>query len=353
MAQSQFIKDFDARTIVNVGPVDVAPCTCVAKPFTFPEFRSDERWGRGPAAPLWPGPRPERERATLAFEAADLAAHIDESVMRAFEGNPVDAFRIAMVAGAGIGVQIDEANTLSWFVLAATLHADRAAPTLVAYRVLQGIGVAADPVTAAQWFRIGADLGDPNAMIALGLLYATGKGVGLNLSTAVRWWTLAGGHPMAKRLLGDAYACGLGVEQDLKRAVSLYREAPNRFGLSSPGATIQLARMYRDACGVEGDDNEAIRLFTDDASAGNPEAQIELAEMMITVGLPPNQAYAWASFASLRLPRGALRDRAERVRRFAGTRMTADAHRIADELVAATMAVGRPDPALIAQGPEK
>jgi hypothetical protein len=78
-----------------------------------------------------------------------------------------------------------------------------------------------------------------------------------------------------------------------------------------------------------------------------------LAELMMNVGVPPDQAYAWASFAALRLPNGALRDRAEKVRRFAGTRMTADAHRIADELVAATMAVGRPDPALIAQDPGK
>jgi hypothetical protein len=103
-------------------------------------------------------------------------------VTRAFAGSPGDAFRIALVAAAGIGVQIDEANTLSWFVLAAGSGGDRAAPTLVAYRVLQSIGVAADPVTAAQWFRLGADRGDPHAMIALefcvGIVVCDGKGSG-------------------------------------------------------------------------------------------------------------------------------------------------------------------------------
>ena len=113
----------------------------------------------------------------LAFEAADLAAHIDESVMRAFEGNPVDAFRIAMVAGAGIGVQIDEAEYALLVCSGATLRADRAAPTLVAYRVLQGIGVGADPVTAAQWFRMGADLGDPKRDDRVGIAVRDGKGV--------------------------------------------------------------------------------------------------------------------------------------------------------------------------------
>ena len=38
IAQAQLIRDFDSRTIVNVGPIDVAPCRCVVKPFTFPEF---------------------------------------------------------------------------------------------------------------------------------------------------------------------------------------------------------------------------------------------------------------------------------------------------------------------------
>jgi hypothetical protein len=179
VAQAQFIKDLDSRTIVDVGRVDMAPCTCVAKPFTFPEFRVDGRWGHGPASPMWPGPRPETERAALAYEAADLAAHIDETVLRALAGNPADALRIAFVAASGIGVHIDEANTLSWFVLGSAGD-DRAAPTLVAYRLLRGIGIPADPVAAAQWFRLGADRGDPNAMIALGLLYATGKGVRRN-----------------------------------------------------------------------------------------------------------------------------------------------------------------------------
>ena len=49
------------------------------------------------------------------------------------------------------------------------------------------------------------------------------------------------------------------------------------------------------------------------------------------------------------LPPGTLRDRAEKLRRTAATRLTADAHRYADELVAATMAAGRPDPAQIAR----
>src|SRR5262245_6651907 len=359
-SEAQFIRDLDMRTIVDVGPVDVAPCTCVEKPFTFSQFRVDERWGFGPAAPLWPGPRPESERLALAVEAADLALHLDESVIRAFNGNPFEAFRIAMVSAAGIGVHVDEANTLAWFVLAAASGDDPTVPTLVAYRVLQGIGTPADSVTAAQWFRLGAARGDPKAMIALGLLYATGKGVGVNLSTAVQWWIRAG-SPMAQRLLGDAYACGLGVEQDLARAATIYRAAATSsvrpFGLQSEGSVLQLARMHRDACGVGRDDDEAFRLLEIESNNGNPEAQVELAELALARDASDrNQAmsaYTFASVAALRLPRGPLRERAEKIRAAIATRMTADARRTADNVVAAMMAVGRPDPARTAQAPGK
>jgi TPR repeat protein len=360
VAHAQFSRDFDQRTIVDVGRVEVAPCTCVAKPFTFPEFRVDSRWGHGPASPMWPGPRPESERAAFAAEAADLAAHIDESVLRAFSGNPSDALRIALVAGAGIGVQIDEANTLSWFVLAAA-EDDPAVPAHVAFRVLQGIGIPSDPVVAAQWFRFGADRGDPNAMIALGLLYATGKGVGLNLSTAVRWWIRAGdrGGPLARRLLGDAYACGLGVDQDLARAAAIYRDHPvvnMAFPPDSAGSSLQLARMYRDGCGVARDEKAALKLFDEESQSGNPEAQVEMGEMLLAGAggeVLADQAYAWAGFAAFRLPPGTLRDRAEKLRRAASTRLTPDARRNADELVAATLADSRPDPARIAHEPGK
>ena len=300
-ARAQFIRDFDLRTIVNVGAMDVGPCTCVARPFTFPEFRIDARWGHGPAVPLFPGPRPELERTNLAAEAADVAAHIDEVVMRAFAGSSADALRLAMVAGAGIGVRLDETNTLAWFMLAALSGDDRSTPKLVGYRFLQGIGVAADPVTAAQWFRLGADRGDPYAMVALGLLYVTGRGVPVNLSSALRWW-MRSNTPMAQRLLGDAYACGLGVERDLARAVTIYREAAARGPDVSQGAGLQLARMYREACGVDRDEQAAFELFNDEAQSGDPEAEVEAAELILAGGIRdplPQQAYALAAFAAL------------------------------------------------------
>src|SRR5262249_13174422 len=118
-ARAQITRDLDVRTIIDVGPVDVPGCTCVAKPMSLPAYPIDFRWGTGPAAPLRPGPGPERERAALAFEAASLQLQLDSTLLNAFSGDGWAAIRIAMALGAGVGLKPDEANALSWFMLAA------------------------------------------------------------------------------------------------------------------------------------------------------------------------------------------------------------------------------------------
>ncbi len=65
-----------------------------------------------------------------------------------------------------------------------------------------------------------AEKGDPVAENALGLRYATGEGVKLNESEAVRWFTKAAeqGNVAAQSKLGSIYFSGRGVAQDANRA---------------------------------------------------------------------------------------------------------------------------------------
>jgi TPR repeat protein len=65
-----------------------------------------------------------------------------------------------------------------------------------------------------------ADNGDPVAENALGLRYATGDGVKLSESEAVRWFTKAAelGNIPAQSKLGSIYYSGRGVPQDANRA---------------------------------------------------------------------------------------------------------------------------------------
>jgi TPR repeat protein len=55
----------------------------------------------------------------------------------------------------------------------------------VAYATGEGVG--ADDGEAALWFGRAAEGGDPEAMFALGLLYATGAGVPLDAVLAHKW----------------------------------------------------------------------------------------------------------------------------------------------------------------------
>ena len=65
-----------------------------------------------------------------------------------------------------------------------------------------------------------AEKGNPAAQNSLGLRYATGDGVKLNESEALRWFTKAAelGNVPAQSKLGSIYFSGRGVPQDSNRA---------------------------------------------------------------------------------------------------------------------------------------
>jgi len=349
---AQIVKELDLRSVLDVGPIDLPGCSCVAKPMTLPAFPIDLRWETGPATQLNPGPRPASEQQAFLAEAADLQAHIDQTVVDAFSGDADAAFRIAMVLATGVGVKADEVSATSWFMLAAANGFPPAA-TFAGRRILQGVGAPVDPVLAAQWFALGAKLGDETAMTVLGLLYASGQGVGQDLTNAVGWWNrVSGTDTAAKRFLADAAACGLGTQQDSKVAALLYRQSMREKGQDPWGSRLQLARMYRDECGVERDEKNARKLFEAGAEAGDPESQIDLGEMLLTTASGeqlPNLAYQWASFAAFRLPPGALRDRAMKLKDAAARLMDSYTREVMENMTKATIEASRPNPADIAQ----
>jgi TPR repeat protein len=144
-------------------------------------------------------------------------------------------------------------------------------------------------------------------MVAIGFLRAAGRGVEQSWTEAMRWWRRAEPRsPHASRYLGDAYACGAGVEEDHERAAAAYRRAID------PSAGIQLAHMYLRGC-ARGDDKDAVAIFRGAANQGYPDAQVELSGLLLDgrgVEAEPLEAYRWARIAELRLPPGELKTRA-------------------------------------------
>ncbi len=238
------------------------------------------------------------------------------------------------------------------------------------YLYAVGWGVPHDDARAAYWFDRAARAGLPQAQLAVGAMHALGRGVARNESMALAWF----GRARHLRLLGDAYACGLGVEKDLSRAKAFYERAAGedtgdaalrladmhagayglrpdaaapRFsryvaGEEAGEAAVRLADMYARACGVRLDDEAAKRLYERAARIGNPEAQIALADLLLSP--EPVQALSWALRAFLRLPNGALRDRAQDVRTRAAAMLPPEVQTGALHVAAVIEAESRPDP---------
>ena len=66
-----------------------------------------------------------------------------------------------------------------------------------------------------------AEEGDPQAQVALGVMYSHGQGIGQDFKEAVKWLRLAAkqGNGEAQYNLGAAYGNGQGVQQDFKKDV--------------------------------------------------------------------------------------------------------------------------------------
>jgi TPR repeat protein len=62
----------------------------------------------------------------------------------------------------------------------------------------QGVGMPVDRVTAAQWFRLSAENGFPDAQLAYGMVLLSGDGVPLDKAQAIGWLTKAANQNNAK-----------------------------------------------------------------------------------------------------------------------------------------------------------
>lgn len=110
-----------------------------------------------------------------------------------------------------------------------------------------------DPKAAMTWFRKAADKGYPPAQVGIGDLYTNGLGVPEDHYRATEWYELAARlsrYPEAHFKLGEAYFRGIGVPQDYGAAVPYYRTAAAG---GHPVARYILGSMYEAGWGVDRD----------------------------------------------------------------------------------------------------
>lgn len=120
----------------------------------------------------------------------------------------------------------NERSFSDWKILAES--GDLNAQCELAKMYFAGKDVEQDLYEAKRWFAAAADKGHAESQYRLGNCFAKGQGVSeRNYKLAVKYYEFAAAQNFADALyaLGNCYAKGQGVDQDLDKAMSLYRKA--------------------------------------------------------------------------------------------------------------------------------
>jgi hypothetical protein len=152
-----------------------------------------------------------------------------------------------------------------------------------------------DPAQRFTYFKRGADAGDPDAELQLGILYAKGEGVTQDYATAATWFRAAAEQGLARAQydLGVLYDRGRGVTADPNQATNWYRKAAEG---KYPLAEYNLAVAYTKGDGIRKDVAEAALWYRRAAGQGVVQAMVNLGMLYERgEGVPVSQvdAYAW------------------------------------------------------------
>lgn len=153
-------------------------------------------------------------------------------------------YYMGAIFGLGRGVDRDLDRAETWFGKAAQQGHARALFSLGNIHRMRS-----DTDGAIRYFKMAADKGVRSAQYNLGVLYATGDGVGKDVEEAFKWYARAAenGHATAQYNLGIFYRDGLGTAADARKAIEwLARAAEN----GNVFAQINLARMFTLGNGV-------------------------------------------------------------------------------------------------------
>ncbi|MCP5144151.1 MAG: sel1 repeat family protein [Gammaproteobacteria bacterium] len=167
--------------------------------------------------------------------------------------------------------------------------------TVVADDFDKGIAAfeAGDFAGAAKRFIPLAQVGDHRAMMALGAMYAGGRGVEKDFQQALAWFKEAARYnrPDANYRIGLIYEEGLGVRINMREAATQFIEAAK--GGWGP-AQFKVGELYRDGGPVSQDPIRAYAWMSLAAANGVEEAPAALATLKETF-TPDQQAEADAT----------------------------------------------------------
>ena len=147
---------------------------------------------------------------------------------------------------------------------------DAIAQNRLGIRYALGQGVKMDMATANQWYRRAAEAGNPSAQNNLGKSYLHGTGLKVDYAEAFRWLTLAakGGIAQAQNTLGTMYEKGIGTKTDMQQAAAWYRKAALQ---NDPSAQSNYAVCLLRGQGVPKNIAEGVAWLKKSAAQNDPQ----------------------------------------------------------------------------------
>jgi len=164
----------------------------------------------------------------------------------------------------GVGVAANPVEALAWFLKAAAQKHPMAI-NMVGRCYENGWGVPANLVVAAQWYRQAADLGSDWGMYNYATRLMLGDGVEADRANALAWFRKAAdlGHAKSINILGGFYEDGWEVEQDFAKARECYVRA-------AAGGDFRGQFNLGRVLASEGDVEGAVALFARAAETATP-----------------------------------------------------------------------------------
>jgi uncharacterized protein len=204
----------------------------------------------------------EEGDAALEADNYEMAFQIFMSLART--GDIVAQISVAGMYLTGQGVQQDFKEAAKWYLPAAKQG------HLLAQHSLAVVLFDDDPAEAIRWLFVTAEQGVYPAQSMLGDLYSGAYNLPSEIQEkfrdtveAIKWYKKAGeGFSYAYHRLGEIYAGGLGVNQDIKEAVEWYQKAAK---LDYEPSQIVLAEAYKNGLLGLPQDSEQSKTWMDRA----------------------------------------------------------------------------------------
>lgn len=194
-------------------------------------------------------------------------------------------------------------------LLAAAEGGDPASQLQVGVAYATGDGVRVNGSEAVRWLERAAAANGKNAAVAagwLGVVHERGMGVRKSGETAVRWYTRGAeiGSGTSAQNLGELYLAGKLVKKNEKLGYEWYARAAKLYEAEAAegdaNAAYQAGRIYHRGMGVSPDPTKAIALYEIASGAGNANATKFLNEIRaqtkgVVAAAPANPAWRRAA----------------------------------------------------------